>query len=233
MNSFLKFAAVVVVCSVTMYFLHNMDSISEYFFSHDRVQTEIVSHEALPAVRMQDVHFPESSVNDGDKEDNISDPEHAFHKVTMKGVLTLENVCIEPDPKHRRIAIQQRLKLGSHLNATRKVLVVYNSPKNVTKVHKVGAHSNVRVRDWEVIYRTGPPPGGAQLISSHVAYFITTSCDGNLWLFFEDTLRGLHALLKKTNRLRSKEKNIVFYREPLWDYSSLLEKYVQCWDPRR
>ena len=159
--------------------------------------------------------------------------EHQFNKTQMLGVLFLQDVCIEADPLQRKVEVQKRLGIGTHLNMTRRVLVKYNALQNITVIHKVGANKNVHVLDWEVIYRQGLPPKNVYMENNCVAYFMTSSCDGNLFHFFEDSLQGLYSVVKKTNRLHSKQKNIVFYREPLWEYKELLQKYVQCWDPLR
>ena len=223
----MKALFVITCCTLVMYFLENIDNIINYFgqTAGGPRFTRIVS------IKRNNVSS--SSILKHDSSENISDPNHRFNQIYMKGVLILHNLCIEQDPYHRKVEVQKRLKLGTHLDMKKKVLVVYNAKRSVTNVHKVGAHSNVRVRDWEIMYRPGPPPSGVTVIDSHVAYFMTTSCDGNLWLFFEDSLRGLYSVIKRTNRLHSKEKNIVYYREPLWEYNKLLEKYVQCWDPFR
>ena len=224
MKSSVKVLVIVTCCTIVMYFLQNITNIKSYF---EEIQAENEMARILSAQRNNGSGFKY------DIAEKISDPEHKFRRVYMKGVFILHNVCIEPDPHHRKVEVQKRLNLGTHLDMKRNVLVVYNAHHTVTNNHKVGAHSNVRVRDWEVMYRTDPMPKGVTVIDSHDAYFMTTSCDGNLWLFFEDTLRGLYTVINKTNRLHSKEKNIVYYREPLWEYNKLLEKYVQCWDPFR
>lgn len=230
MRSSVKVLFVITFFTLFMYFLQNIDNIMAYFeeveSSHQMVGIISVSN-TNGTMKLQLEHFKR------DKDEHIKDPSHRFHPFMMKGVLILHNVCIQPDPKRRKVEVQKRLKLGTHLNMSRNVLVAYNAKRTTTQVHKVGAHSNVRVRDWEIMYKTGSPPKGVTVIDSHDAYFMTTSCDGNLWLFFEDSLRGLYSVVKRTNRLESKEKNTVYYREPLWEYNTLLEKYVQCWDPSR
>ena len=224
MKSVAKAIGLLMFCTIFMYFLQNIDNIKNYF-DEIRAQNEMTNI-------WSDKKRNGSSFT-YDTAENIADPKHRFQNINMKGVLILHDVCIEPDPHHRKVEVQKRLNLGSHLDMKRNVLVVYNAHRSMTNNHKVGAHSNVRVRDWEVMYRSDPLPKGVTVIESHDAYFMTSSCDGNLWLFFEDTLRGLYTVIKRTNRLHSKEKNIVYYREPLWEYNKLLEKYVQCWDPFR
>ena len=143
MKSSVKVLVIVTCCTIVMYLLQNITNIKSYF---EEIQAENEMARILSGQRNNSFKY--------DTAEKISDPEHKFRRVYMKGVLILHNVCIEPDPHHRKVEVQKRLNLGTHLDMKRNVLVVYNAHHTVTNNHKVGVHSNVRVRDWEVMYRT-------------------------------------------------------------------------------
>ncbi len=228
----IKFVVFSTSFTVFLYIIQNIDSILGYPHPEGRRQA-LGNQENVIFEKYVNISIVSPGSIAHDRAEHIDDQKHKFNRYRMAGVVIVHDLCIETDPKHGKVPVQKRLKIGSHLDLEKKILVAYNYRKNYTQIHKVGAHGNVRVRDWEVHYRTGAPPRGSHMIDSHTAYFMTTSCDGNLWLFFEDALRGLYTVIKNTNRLHSKEKNIVYYREPLWEYSQILDKFIQCWDPAR
>ena len=148
-----------------------------------------------------------------------------------KGVLTFHDLCIEPDPHQHRVTVQKRLQIGDTVDLPQKSLVVYNSPQNDTRHITVSARSAVHVHTWDITFRTNPPPDHYEMITDHPAYFVSTSCPGNLWHYTEDTLFGLFTLIKETNRLHAKERNMVYFREPLELINDKIQNRTVCFNP--
>ena len=69
----------------------------------------------------------------------------------------------------------------------------------------------------------GPPPNSSLIITDYPAYFSITTCTGNLYHYWGDSIIQLYALLKQTGRLHSTVPNMVYYRQPLSDFENIIK----------
>jgi len=147
-----------------------------------------------------------------DPEGNIEDLQHTFRPISH----VFHNLCIEEDTNGPYIRLDDK---GTFTKM--KKIVVYNS--QIDGFRLLDTNTNPSTRDespstWPIHYTTQNIPDTSTLITSHPAYFVATSCLGNLYHFWHDITLGLYKLLKKSNRLGSVVKNQLYYRMPMIKY---------------
>ena len=101
--------------------------------------------------------------------------EYVFREYNnSNGVYTIRDLCIELNPRH-----------------TKNVLVVYNSDHTSKHQERLKDHHTPisGYPGWPVFYRQGPIPS-KHVIMDHPAYFMVTTCEGNLHHYTEDSLLG-------------------------------------------
>ncbi len=75
----------------------------------------------------------------------------------------------------------------------------------------------------DTFFILGPPPNSSFIITDYPAYFSITTCTGNLYHYWGDSIIQLYALLQQTGRLHSTVPNMVYYRQPLSDFENILK----------
>ena len=128
-------------------------------------------------------------------------------------VVLLHDLCIQPD--------NDRVKLVS-----------YGHPQNKTISIPVkgGRHFIPRIHKfdkWTVHLTTLPRPKTG--LDFNAAFFVTTTCDGNMYHFWTDMGWGLFGAMKATGMLGSKMPSQLYYHEDLW----IKDKKFGCNDPSR
>ncbi len=132
-----------------------------------------------------------------------------FKPYTFGGVYTIADVCIENDPAKGKVEIRR------NTTVSQKRLVVYNAKYSGEATLKVAASMNARDKNWKLLYKTQPVPSSHKYITAYPAYFVTSSCTGNLYHLWQDTVIGLYGALKATNRLMSQEPNQLIFKSPI------------------
>ena len=98
------------------------------------------------------------------------------------GVRTIPDVCIEDHPFHKQAD-------GGEKKKKKKIIVIYNAnhDSEQEELLSVSKHSNSKSKGWPVIYKRGAVPA-SHVTVDHPAYFLGTTCSGNLHHFTTDSL---------------------------------------------
>ena len=108
--------------------------------------------------------------------------QYEFHEYEDgSGVFTIRDICIE-----------RRTNSSSNDNKSNKIIVIYNSDHTSEREELLkDRHSGnaVKFRGWPVVYQQGQIPK-QHAIMDHPAYFMVTTCEGNLHHINDDSLRG-------------------------------------------
>ena len=116
----------------------------------------------------------------------------------IPGVYSFTDVCIE--------------NLDEDSDNGRKI-VVYNSSKNLTKQHiKVKDTRYVKHSYWILDFTSAPIPSHYKVHHERTAFFMQSTCEGNLHHIWEDVMIGLYGALKRTNRVGL--ENVLYFSSP-------------------
>ncbi len=128
---------------------------------------------------------------------------------------TFHNVCLE----------------ASSDNHLERIITIYNAEKNIKLKMGVNTGPNTRPdhRAWPIAFKKSSLTQGHTLITNHSAFFVFTTCEGNLYHFWLDSTLGLYAAMKATNRLNSSIPNQLFYYDDIWK----LDRSNGCHNPAR
>ncbi len=148
-------------------------------------------------------------------------------------------------PKEKQIQrlqkIPSRIKLhmfhnvcleASSDNPLERIITIYNAEKNIKLKVDVTTGPNARFHRrwvWPITFKKSNLTQGHTLITNHSAFFVITTCEGNLYHFWLDSTIGLYAAMKATNRLNSSIPNQLFYYEDVWK----LDRSTGCHNPAR
>jgi hypothetical protein len=112
------------------------------------------------------------NLNSSCSEKHFNDPSGLGSLLGMRaGAAILHYLCIESDSQ-----------------SSGNKIVVYNAKENETSQLKVKSGPNIKFK-WSIQYQTGSVPSHLKILP-YSAFFMSTSCNGNLHHFLEDSLLG-------------------------------------------
>ncbi len=135
-----------------------------------------------------------------------------FGPLSEEGVITYANVCIQAMSTAVRQVLNSRVS-RIYYNETKKI-VIYNADWNGSKIVRVAGSAKTKRNFWNLTFTTASVPSDVRYLKDKVAYFVSTSCPGNLHHFWEDEFHMLYSVVSKTGRLKSRNKNQMLYVSP-------------------
>ena len=162
--------------------LHNCPNSFQPVFSQGNTRKEKDNQESNIMKNIRETSDSHSAMLKTGEEYNFTPLSHPF---SSPGTFTLQDVCIEDHPFHKNDAEE-----GGKEKTTKKkkIIVIYNADHDSVEEEllSVSKHNNSKSKGWPVIYRRGAMLGGH--VADHPAFFMGTTCPGNLHHFTTDSL---------------------------------------------
>ena len=194
---------------------------SAYFAGDSEIPHGFMTNESKPNHFVTNPKTLDAFIANKGRPDNFSTnrtiPCNNFVDLHQPGVYTFHNICIIDAPEGTEIEVQHGKRFW--LSRIRpKQLVVYNSKENLPpqRIHVNISWQDTEVQTWDIAFSKDSIPVRFTYITNHAAYFVITSCDNNLYHFWEDHARDLHTALNLTGMLGATRQQL-YYKEPLRD----------------
>jgi len=144
-----------------------------------------------------------------------------FRPLTINGVFTFFNVCLEPLSTPASVNIH-----GIWFTVTQRI-VIYDRKQSRLGKHRLSIAGPSR-HPWnyyDVYFTNESLPLSDRTPSDSVAYFVSPRCPGNLHHFFHEEYFPLYSVISLTNRLNTGAGNLVIYNTPKTDHNPFCRNF--------
>src|SRR6218665_231142 len=144
-----------------------------------------------------------------------------FSPVTLDGVFTFFNVCLEP------LLISSSVNIhGIGFTATQR-LVIYDRNQSRLGNHRLSI-AGPPGHPWnyyDVYFTNESLSLKNRTLSDNAAYFVSPRCPGNLHHFFHEEYIPLYSVIRLTNKLNTGAGNLIIYNTPKTDHNPFCRNF--------